>query len=65
MYARVNFWPVGDNHWKEAKRFYQAARYRDWWVSLASTSVYLTDVPTDEIARLLCKLGQEKAVIDA
>ena len=57
FYKRLIFTGGFDIAWRNAHRFYNAARYRDWWVSKDGTSIYLTEVPQGEVNTVLRKLN--------
>lgn len=50
--------------WQEARRFYAAARRRDWWVALDGTRVNVTDVSMAEIRALVDHLGCDAKVME-
>ncbi len=43
--------------WKEASRFYNAAKRRDWWVTKDGYMVFTNDVTTEQVTSLITKLG--------
>ncbi len=63
MYKRIIFNGDFDIAWKDARRFYDAARRRDWWVSKDGRSVYLTDVPQDDVTAVLNTLNIHNVTI--